>query len=59
MTDNKIEGLSELKKELEKHNIELEDWLTYIIHKDLLDIKMELVNLRKMLEQVQHTVLLK
>lgn len=59
MIDKRIEELAELKKELEKHDIELQEWLAYLINKDILDIRMEIITLRKMLEEVHHTVILK
>lgn len=56
--DKRIEEILELKKELGKYDIELQEWLQHIISKDILDIRMEIITLRRMLEEVQHTMII-
>lgn len=59
MEDKRINEILELKKDLEKYDIEFGEWAAYHINRDILDIRMELIIIRKMLEEVQHTVMLK
>ncbi|MBZ9571042.1 hypothetical protein KQY27_05760 [Methanobrevibacter sp. TMH8] len=59
MSDKRINEISELKKKLEEQNITLNEWVVYNMNDNLLNIRIELINIRKMLEEIHHTVLLK
>lgn len=59
MNDKRLNEIVELKQNLEKHDIRLEDWLNYSINDNILNTRLELITIRKMLEEVHHTVILK
>lgn len=58
MTDKRINEILELKKNLEKHDLTLDQWLFYTINDNILEIRLELVHIRKLVEEMGHTVIL-